>query len=232
MTDPIIPTQGTESIQAVPLPADPAPAEAAATPESKPADPAPPAEAKGEEWPLKTALTGSFGEEGEPAVDAAPDAYELTFGEGVQVDTELLSSFQVAAKEIGLSQEHAQKLATLYEGYIGKANAAYQDAQAKALRDYVTEQNKAMAEKPGFKEDIKYATAAFKAFGSEELAGVMASTAIGSHPAMVDFFAKIGRLAEKYGEPGFKGTSSATAQPQSLADRMFPGGGRGFNDKK
>lgn len=181
---------------------------------------------------IKTALTAGFDDdEGAAAGDekeAAPASdYDLKFSEGVSVDTELLASFSGVAKEIGLDNDQAQKLATLYEAHIAKTAATWREAQNKALMDYIKTEESAIAAEPGGKENMVYAAKAFKAFGSKELADLMNQTAIGSSRPMVSFFAKIGRMAEKYGEPGFEGTSSPAKGFENLADKLWPNGGRG-----
>jgi hypothetical protein len=156
----------------------------------------------------ETTLTGK---------DEAPESHDLTFAEGTQVDPELLGQFQKTAREVGLSQGQAQKVADLYAGHVAGLARKFQEAQTVALNDYINTQNAELGARPGFKEDLACARKTLKEFGSEDLADVLRQTALGSHPALFDFMVKVGRAL---GEPGFKGGPGQSPEPP-LHERIW-----------
>lgn len=145
-------------------------------------------------------------EENKPPVPDAPEGYELTFDEGVQVDKELLGNFQTTAHKLGLNTEQAQELASLYAGHVAGAEKAQQQALAEVQRGW-EEQIKAS---PTYKADVEAARKTLVNFGSfgavgkdgtptldPELAEVFNETMIGSHPKVFQMFVEIGKaLAE------------------------------------
>jgi hypothetical protein len=149
-----------------------------------------------------------------------PEGYTLTFAEGTQVDTALLGEFQKTAKEIGLTVGQAQKVADLYAGHAAGLAKEFQEAQFKALNDYITTQNAKLAERPNFKAEQALALKAMKEFGSKELTEVFRQTAIGSHEAMFDFVVKVGKAL---GEPGFQGRNS-DREKMTAAEILYPQG--------
>jgi len=165
----------------------------------------------------ETTLTGPEPDNGVQGATPPGDEVLVAFAEGTQVDTELLGQFQKTAREVGLSQGQAQKVADLYAGHVAGLARKFQEAQTVALNDYINTQNAELGARPGFKEDLALARKTLKEFGSEDLADVLRQTALGSHPALFDFMVKVGRAL---GEPGFKGGPGQSPEPP-LHERIW-----------
>jgi len=142
------------------------------------------------------------GKEGEkPAVEEVK--YELTLPEGSTVDPAVLERTAATARELGLSQEHAQKMSDLVAAEVAAREAALLD-QYKPGGEHWTKQvddwgaaSLADAEIGGtpekLAENVDVAKKVLATFGSEPLARFLHETGFGSHPEVVRMFAKIGK---------------------------------------
>ncbi|UYW74130.1 peptidase [Pseudocitrobacter faecalis] len=132
--------------------------------------------------------------EKEQKQDGAPEKYEFTAGEGVELDTEALKDFEPVARELNLTNEQAQKLVDAYP----KILAGVQQRQAEAWQAQ-TEQwaadVKADKEIGGDKltANLSAAQRALEQFGDPELKEYLDSTGLGNHPALVKAFIKVGK---------------------------------------
>ncbi|HEA0345081.1 TPA: peptidase [Salmonella enterica] len=126
--------------------------------------------------------------------EGAPEKYEFTAGEGVELDTEALKEFEPVARELNLTNEQAQKLVDAYP----KILAGVQQRQAEAWQAQ-TEQwaadVKADKEIGGDKltANLSAAQRALEQFGDQELKEYLDSTGLGNHPALVKAFIKVGK---------------------------------------
>jgi len=159
-----------------------------------------------------------------------PEAYaEFKIPEGVQADTELLAEFSAVAKELGLTQDQAQKLVDLQ----AKTAIADTTARQQQLDQALAAQSERWAneikndpELGGAKFDSTIATAvkAMQAFGSPELRQLLNDSGIGNHPSMVKLFHSIGTSISE-DKIVIPGTDSSTTE-KSAAQIMF---GDAFN---
>ena len=171
--------------------------------------------------------TGKDGEKESDKNDPAdkvpdkPEGYDLKFAEGTQVDTELLSGFQAAAHELGLSQTKAQALAAMYEAHAAKAYDKAAEAQQQAIETAKTQWETEIQASPTFMQEREHIQAALRQYGDKELYDLLDQTNLGAHPKMWAFMAKIGKTLA---EPGFVGKNSR--EPKSAADVMYPNQGK------
>lgn len=139
---------------------------------------------------------------------AAPEKYEFSAPEGQELDANALAVFEPIAKELGLSQEQAQKLVDLYP-QIQQQQA---EAWSKQVADW-GEQVKADKEIGGdkFNASVGAAQRALDQFGNTELREYLNASGLGNHPALVRFCAKVGKaMAEDtFVVPGQGGQRSA-----------------------
>ena len=139
---------------------------------------------------------------------AAPEKYEFTPPEGQELDANALAVFEPIAKELGLSQEQAQKLVDIYP-QIQQQQA---EAWSKQVADW-GEQVKADKEIGGdeFNASVGAAQRALDQFGNTELREYLNASGLGNHPALVRFCAKVGKaMAEDtFVVPGQGGQRSA-----------------------
>lgn len=187
--------------------AAPAPSEPAAPAADAPAPAADPAKPEGDK--PKPGAEGDKPQEDKPAdgdkpaeesddekqkQEGAPEKYEFTAGEGVELDTEALKDFEPVARDLNLTNEQAQKLVDAYP----KILAGVQQRQAEAWQAQ-TEQwaadVKADKEIGGDKliDNLSAAQRAMEQFGDPELKEYLDTTGLGNHPALVKAFIKVGK---------------------------------------
>lgn len=132
--------------------------------------------------------------------EGAPEKYEFTAGEGVELDTEALKDFEPVARDLNLTNEQAQKLVNAYP----KILAGVQQRQAEAWQAQ-TEQwasdVKADKEIGGDKltANLSAAQRALDLFGTPELKEYLNTTGLGNHPDLVKTFVKIGKAMSEDG---------------------------------
>lgn len=144
-----------------------------------------------------------------------PEAYEFKMPDGVELDKAAADEFSAIAKEMGLDQEQAQKVAD-----VGAKMAQRQaEAHARQVEAWVGEV-KADKEIGGDKldENLGVARKALDTFGTPELRDLLNASGMGNHPAVIKAFYKVGKAIS---EDGFvKGSPpGASTDP---AKTMFP----------
>lgn len=194
--------------------AAPAPSEPSAPADDAPAPAADPAKPEGDK--PQTGAEGDKPQDDKPAdgekpadkpaeeknqkQEGAPEKYEFTAGEGVELDTEALKDFEPVARDLNLTNEQAQKLVDAYP----KILAGVQQRQAEAWQAQ-TEQwaadVKADKEIGGDKltANLSAAQRALDLFGTPELKEYLNTTGLGNHPDLVKTFVKIGKAMSEDG---------------------------------
>lgn len=158
--------------------------------------------------------------EAEPSAPAVPEKYEFTAPEGYQLDAAATEKWSGVFKDLGLTQEQAQKLVDMDAERTASGAKAAQEAHARQIGEWV-ESIKQDKELGGakFEENISIAQKAMADFGTPALRQMLEDSGLGSHPEVVRFFHAVGKeLVEG------KLHRSTTEQPQerSLAERMYP----------
>lgn len=183
-----------------------------------------------------TALGGPVEEGGVSAVEDAaddatdapviPEAYELTLPEGMALDADLLGEATPVFKEIGLTNEAANKLMPFAAKLLEKSRTSFEtqmleagSAQRKAWLD----EAKSAEDIGGPKWDATLGVAAkgldamgFKA--GTQFRALLNDSGLGNHPDMIRAFAKLGELA---GEEGDFARADAGAPVDALSE-MYP----------
>lgn len=152
-------------------------------------------------------------------------AYEIKAPEGQSYDASVLSVYTDTAKELGITQDAAQKLIDK----LGPAVAARQQEQIATLHTQWVEETKADAEIGGAKlqETLGYAQKAISAFGTDGLRSLLEQSGLGSHREIIALLSKAGRAISE-DKLLTKGTSvvSETKSPaqdfNTVAARMYP----------
>ena len=167
--------------------------------------------------PSKTddkANTEPKGDDKKP-VSAAPEKYEFTAGKDQELDKEAVAAFEPIARELGLSNEQAQKIVDVYGSTIIPQIAKQQEA---AWQKQVTEWAETLkADKElGSVESIGNAQKAMDQFGTPELKQYLNDSGLGNHPELFRIFSRIGKAMS---EDGFVSGSSENAR--SAADVLF-----------
>ena len=154
--------------------------------------------------------------EGESQV---PEAYEFTMPEGMELDQAMADAATPVFKELGLTQEQADKLVALQADAVQRQAEASQAAFDKQLNDWATElKNDSEFGGDAFDENAGIARTAIDKLGSEGLKDMLDSTGIGNHPELFKFCLKVGKLLSE-DDPG---SGDAGEGETSIAERMYP----------
>lgn len=131
-----------------------------------------------------------------------PEKYEFTKPEGFEgeLDEGALEAFEPIAKELGLSQEQADKLVAIHAETVQKQQQAMADQHSQQMEAWTNE----LREDPDFggakfDANVKSAQKAVETFGSEGLKKALEETGLGNHPDLVRTFAMIGKSISEDG---------------------------------
>lgn len=152
----------------------------------------------------------------EPA--GAPESYaEFKLPEGVTISEGVSSAFTGFAKEMGMTQEAAQK----FLDKMAPAMQANQTAMVESLQNEWIEAAKADKEIGGDKFDAanSAANAALNQFGTPELGALLTKSGLARNPEVIRFFSRVGQKISP--ETKFV-TGGEGSQPTNMAQRMFP----------
>lgn len=175
---------------------DGGPAGGATPPASDPA--APPSQPSAAD-PAQTPQQPPAQAPAEPPVPAAPEAYAFAnLPEGYSISDEQLAAFSPVLKDLGLTQEQADKLVA----FDAQRSLAAQEASQQQAIDF---RNKQVGEwETTLRSDAAFGGANFDAnvsvakqfltdFGTPELSAFLAESGLGSHPEVVRLFHKAGK---------------------------------------
>lgn len=164
---------------------------------------------------------GSPGDEAGSGSQTPPDTYaDFAMPEGVEVDSALLSEATPLFKELGLTQEQAQKLVDFQAKQVQAGSANQVEAYNQLMNDW---QDQARNDKEyggdKFDENISVAQSALEKFGTPELKQMMEEYGIGNHPEVIRFMVKVGKLTSE-DVPG--GSTAALSTPKDRVSLLYP----------
>ncbi|MNM07816.1 hypothetical protein D3C81_178710 [compost metagenome] len=135
----------------------------------------------------------------EPPAPVVPEAYAFSnLPEGYSISEEQLAAFSPVLKDLGLTQEQADKLVA----FDAQRSLAAQEASQQQAIEF---RNKQVGEwETALRSDAEFGGASFDAnvavaqqfltdFGSPELSAFLAESGLGSHPEVVRMFHKAGK---------------------------------------
>ena len=188
------------SEQAAPAADAPAPAADPAKPEGDKPQPGTEGDKPQDDKPADGDKPADKSEDEEQKQEGAPEKYEFTAGEGVELDADALKDFEPVARDLNLTNEQAQKLVDAYP----KILAGVQQRQAEAWQKQTegwAETVKADKEIGGDKltANLSAAQRALDQFGTPELKEYLNATGLGNHPDLVKTFVKIGKAMSEDG---------------------------------
>lgn len=197
------------------LTADPSASPATAAPADAHTQTATEPEPKAEERTATPDAKASGETETKP--DGPPDRYEFQAPEGQSYTPSVIDAYSEVAKEIGLSQESAQKVLDR----VSPAMAAAQQAQLAAAFKQWEADARADQEFGGDKFDanLGIANKALDELGTPELRGLLKESGLGSHPEVLRFFYRAGKAISEDTRTVTGGQRAAAVAP---AKRMFP----------
>lgn len=209
------------------------PAANAAPADAPAADPAPDAGEDADESALGgKAKEPEAAEPAEPEAPEIPEAYDLTAPEGMTIDPALLEEATPIFKEIGLSNEAANKVLPLAQSLMTKSH----DAAVQSMIDAGAQQRKAWLDEAKADPDIgggkwdatlHSAAKALDALGYPEgspFRAALTETGFGNHPEMIRAMAKVGAMVGEDGD--FVRADAGTAVVDTLSE-MYPNNRRG-----
>jgi len=168
------------------------------------------------------------GPEGGEATPENPPAEPIEYQdfsvpEGIQADSQLLEAFTDTAKEMGLSQENAQKLVDMGGSLAQKVYERYV-AEYAAVRENWVKELKADPTFGGnaFEGTCIRAQRIVKKYGSPELTSYLNASGIGDNPEVVKFLARIDRATGE--DSTVDGDAGAPAKDP--ADILYPEHGK------
>lgn len=184
----------------------------------------------GDENPAEPAEGEGKKEEGDAVKPEAgktvPEKYDVKAPEGMQIDTGLLDSVTPIFKELGITQEGAQKLVDAYAPYVKQASQAQHDAAMKSFDDQVESWGKETKSMLGPDAAKAMAPAArlINTFAGKEAAAfrqLLNDTGLGNHPVMVRFLINAGKSIsqDSFVDGGNQVTDDT---PDAAKSRMYP----------
>ena len=176
----------------------------------------------------KTLLSGDEGDgDGEDASTGAPEEYEFTPPDGLEIDEERLEAFGEYAHGLGLSQDQFQQLIE----YDIERTANAQQSMAEAYSERISswaDATKVDKELGGeqLDENLGLAKRAMENFASPELAKLIDTPSadnpdglgLGNHPEVIRLFYRVGKAIS---ESELVTGDSKVEGPDSL-QRMYP----------
>jgi len=157
--------------------------------------------------------------------DGAPEEYsDFTLPEGMELDAKLLAEATPLLKDLGATQEQAQKLID----FQTKTLTDFADAQTKAWTDQLGEwktarENDAEYGKGKYDASLAAARSAMRTIGGTELVTALEETGMGNHPEMIRVFY---RLSKVIGEDTLNFGEGSVEGGKTLADKLFPNQGK------
>lgn len=161
--------------------------------------------------------------EKEPEKPATPEKYEFAMPEGFVVDEAAVEAVTPILKELGCSQETAQKLVDLHFAQIKAMQEAQEKAKAETLAKWARE---IKADKdiggPNVLQNLLPGTRLLNKFGSPALTELLQQTGLDRHPAVARFLVAVGReFAEDRWADGGKRGPAGVRTPEAVAKQIF-----------
>ena len=151
-----------------------------------------------------------------------PEKYEVKLPEGMDLDEATLDLFSPIFKELGITNEGAQKLVDAYIPLIQSTVDEQRKQSQNEFKGIVDGWKKeTMTELgPSAKDELAAAGRAINKFGSPELREIMQETGVGNHKELVKFMAKIGKTIS---EDAMVDPNNTNAPSGKLdAHKMYP----------
>lgn len=146
-----------------------------------------------------------------------PEKYEFKAPEGSELSPEVVSKFEGVARELGLSQDAAQKVIDVVAPEI----AAAQAKAVEGVKTQWTDASKTDKEFGGDKLDANLAVAkkALDTFGTPELKQLLVDSGLGNHPEIIRAFYRAGL---KITPPKVVSGSGGPTGTKGAAETLYP----------
>lgn len=155
--------------------------------------------------------------EGDKPKDDEPGEYEFKAPEGREFDPEVIAEYSAVAKELGLSQENAQKmLDRIAPALEAKNQRIMQEARAE-WADSARSDKEFGGQK--LNESLATARKAIDQFGTPELRKLLDESGLGDHPEVIRAFWRAGKAIS---EDSYVVTGQQAPGPTDPAQRLYP----------
>jgi hypothetical protein len=224
----------TTDAPAAPADAASAAAPTANAPASQPAAPAtPPADASatppadGQQTATQPS-TDANAKPGEKPADApaVPEKYDFQLPDGVQLEAAALEELSGMAKELGLTQEQAQKVANLGAKQAQAFAAQLTERQQAATAEWATQTSadKELAGPQGqaLEENLSFAKKAIDTFATPEFKKLLNESGLGNHPEMVRVFVRAGKAISEDGRLVSGSAGQKVRESTPIENRIYP----------
>jgi len=133
-----------------------------------------------------------------PTADLQPEKYEFTAPEGAQLDDALLGVYSEAAKELGVSQEVAQKLVDKMAPAMAARNIEALTTAREAWKQETLADPELGGEK--FGENLAMAEKGLAFVETPKLRALLKDSGLGNHPEVIRAFHKVGLAISEDGK--------------------------------
>lgn len=159
-------------------------------------------------------------EQQEEKTSEVPEKYDIQLGEGIQLDEALLEKATPVMRELGLTNEQANKLA----GVIAEQRKADYDALNARHQKVVTDWQTAIKTDKDFggeklKTSLNTADRVIATFGDDEFRKDLTDLGLGNHPGLFRLLARVGNALSD-DKPVTSETPAATVK-KDLADTLY-----------
>lgn len=158
-------------------------------------------------------------EEAKPAV---PEKYEFKAPEGMKLDQAMVDKFTPIAKEMGLSQEKAQKLVDLYADAMKASEASVKAVYEKFLSDSKAETIKSLGAE--WRQEISFAAKTRDRLLSPETIEELNNAGLSNRISLIRDLIKIGKMISE--DTLVSGGSGDANAGKTYADQMYPNQGK------
>lgn len=154
---------------------------------------------------------------------AAPEKYEFALPEGYVIDEAAVDAVTPILKDLGCSQEVAQKLVDLHFSQIKAMQEAREKARAETFAQWAKE---IKADKdiggPNVLQNLLPGTRLLDRFGSPALKELLQESGLDRHPAVAKFLVAVGReFSEDRWADGGKRGPAGVRTPEAVAKQIF-----------
>lgn len=151
-----------------------------------------------------------------PAEGTTEVSYEFKMPEGIEMDQAAAEAFIPIAKELGLSQEQAQKIVDIQAQAVQRQTEAWLQTQAQ-WADEVRGDKEIGGDR--LNESLAQAKRAIDFIGDPALTKLLNETGYGNHPVLVKAFVKIGK---QLAPDNFVGGRREPSGEKDAAKVLFP----------
>ena len=162
------------------------------------------------------------GQQSAQQAQSQQQAYDLKLPEGSPLDAKHLDEVKAMAKELGLSQEAAQKLVERDNALLSKSE---QRTQAMVSEQVSQWEQQARTDKEiggaNLQSSITDAKVALDKFGTPEFKNMLNQSGVGNHPELIRLLSKVGKAMRE--DKMLTGGSRPVQDHKTFAEAFYPG---------